>query len=118
MEIPEGGYDENDDCLNLEDEQYLAALEELDKKGKAKVQKYVGGEPVGSEDEDDIDYTSPLDTINIFQFFYQAMTAASHREPGLFAQLQSNLSHEDRGILNEIIVHARSRTGSLIFCAS
>lgn len=103
MNIPDEGYDEDEDCVNAEDEEYLAALAEMDENTKRKI--YRDGELIDGEmDSDDDDYegenfTSPIDTIDIVGLFKHTMLAAAAREPQTFTQLQQSLEEEDKARL-------------------
>lgn len=104
LEVPEGGYDEEEDCINAEDEQYLEAIEELEKKEKVKRQMYMAGEPVDDDDLDDEDeFTSPIDTIDVVQHFKNIIQQAASREPALYQQMQARLDDQDKARLAEIM---------------
>jgi hypothetical protein len=109
LQIPEDGYDEDEDCVNAEDEDYLKMLDEIDA-GKAKSRVYrdgelVGGEPDSDSDDDDggwgddyegANFTSPVDAMDLYGLFRSTMASAFHREPQLFSQLESSLDDEDK----------------------
>jgi hypothetical protein len=109
LEIPEDGYDEDEDCVNAEDEDYLKMLDEIDA-GKAKSRVYrdgelVGGEPDTDSDDDDggwgddyegANFTSPVDAMDLYGLFRSTVTSAFLREPQVFAQLESSLDAEDK----------------------
>lgn len=113
LEVPEGGYDEEDDCLNVEDEEYLQAVHEMSKVERVRRQLYIDGEPVDDEDEDDnVDYTSPLDKVDMFQQFAQTLHAAGQREPELMQRVQQRMSKEDKKMLSDLMKIASERNQS------
>lgn len=99
--VPSGGWDEEDDCANAEDEAYLKSLGDMEKKDVGKAIKYIGGEPVDDED-DDYSYTAPSETTDVLAFFVLAMRAANAAAPALVAQLQGSLPAEDTQRLQQI----------------
>ena len=112
LNIPDEGYDEDEDCVNAEDEEYLKMLAEVDAKGDgARRRIYRNGELVGGEldsDDDDDDFegpqfTSPVDAMDIFDHFKRTILAASAREPQLFLQLQESLVEEDKERLRKFL---------------
>ena len=65
--MPDGGYGEEEDCLNAEDESYRQALEQMGK-DDVKRAKYSGGEFEGDSDDDsmeDLSFTSPIENMNV-----------------------------------------------------
>ena len=110
LHIPDEGYDEDDDCENAEDEEYLKALAEIDDK-RLKRQIYRDGELVGgdddeSDDDDDYEgatYTSPVDNMDIGLHFKQILAAASQREPQVFVELKRSLNEEDKERLSALL---------------
>lgn len=109
LEVPEGGYDENDDCINAEDEEYRQMLEDLDKEEKVKRQVFMSGEPINDEDDDDFIYTSPIENIRMAQYFINTLNAigSQYSDPqqstSFMTYLQQNLTQEDHQRFNEII---------------
>lgn len=111
--VPEGGYDEEEDCINCEDEEYRQVLENLNEEDRIKRQLFMAGEPVDDEDEDDFVYTSPIENIPMSQFFVNILKELSHRDQ----QQQSNyldflkqaLNEEDHGRFNQIIQFAQEQ---------
>ncbi len=103
LEVPDGGYNEDEDCLNAEDEEYRAVLESVTKEDKAKKIAFMSGEPVDDEEDDDFIYTSPVENLPMAQYFVQAVNSIGQRDPNLVnAILQQSLTDEDRQRLNEI----------------
>lgn len=114
LNIPDEGYDEDEDCVNAEDEEYLKALAELDNKNLKRTVYRDGarvyeGEPDSDDDDDDdyegATYTSPVDAMDIVGHFKQALNAASAREPTVFVQLQQSLGDEDKERLRSVLEH-------------
>ena len=65
--MPDGGYGEEEDCLNAEDESYRQALAQMSK-DDVKLAKYSGGEFEGDSDDDsmeDLSFTSPIENLNV-----------------------------------------------------
>ncbi len=113
LEMPEGGYGEDDDCLNAEDEEYLQAVAELDKTERVRRQLYMAGEPVDDEeDEDGFEYSSPLDKIDMFQQFAAVLQNAANREPNVMQHLQNNMTKEDKKLLQDLMKIANERSSS------
>lgn len=110
LHIPEDGYDEDDDCVNAEDEEYLKILAEMDGDSKARRRVYRDGELVDGEDDDSDDddydgatYTSPVDAMDVGLHFRQVLAAASQREPQVFVELKRALTAEDKERLSELL---------------
>lgn len=108
LHIPDEGYDEEDDCVNAEDEDYLKYLAEIEGK---KSRKYRDGELVGGDDDDSDDdddyegatYTSPVDAMDVALLFKQVLAVASQREPQLFVQLEHSLDDQDKDRLSKLL---------------
>lgn len=105
-DIPEDGYDEDQDCYNAEDEAYLAHLQRRKEKASSGSggQVFMDGEPVDDEDldYDDFSFTSHIDEVDTLKFFIDAMKTASLREPSLFSTIQTNLETEDQTRFKEL----------------
>jgi hypothetical protein len=94
--VPEDGYGEDDDCVNCEDEEYRQHLENTDKDERVKRELYRAGEPVDDEDnDDDFEYTSEIELMDISSDFLNTFTILQQQNPGFVAQLQSVLDSED-----------------------
>lgn len=113
--VPDGGYDEDEDCVNAEDEEYRAALEEMDKEDRVKKELYRAGggddddEALDDEDEDeDYTYTSPIENLNMSQMFLTAMTALGQRDPAFVESLRGGLLPEDQARLEQIVHFANN----------
>jgi hypothetical protein len=103
LDVPEDGYDEDEDCINAEDEEYLVAMAELSKKGN----KY---DEFGDDDLDETEeVVTPLDTMDMVILFCDTMNVAHARDPVLFETLQGNLDEEDQARLQGIIETAKER---------
>ena len=111
LTVPEGGYDEDEDCENVEDEEYRKLLEEHERDGAVRRQRYVDGEPVDDEEDDNEDYifTSPIDNMDMSKFFLETMAAAQAREPELIASLQATLEVEDHQRVASLAVKVAER---------
>mmetsp|Transcript_3899 Transcript_3899/g.4034 ORF Transcript_3899/g.4034 Transcript_3899/m.4034 type:complete len:868 (+) Transcript_3899:3-2606(+) len=110
LDVPDGGYNEDEDCINAEDEEYRAVLERMDG-DQVKHIKFVDGEPVDDEEDDNEDYiyTSPIDILDVSSYFLNIMSAASIREPQLINSLQIGLNDEDKVRLKEIVSKVEER---------
>ena len=77
--VPDGGYDEDEDCINAEDEEYRKVIDQMDKEQKVKRELYLAGEPVYDDDEDDFDYVSNIDSIDLNQYFLTCLNMMKGR---------------------------------------
>lgn len=106
LDIPEDGYGEDEDCINVTDEEYLEALADMQKSGK----KY---DQYGDDIEDDLDETdepdTPLDAEDMTILFCDTMNQSFHRDPELFTALQNGLDEEDKERLKTILETAEYR---------
>ena len=108
--LPEGGYDEDEDCLNAEDEAYREALEKMGKDDEFKSIKYSGGDVLSEEDEEEnYIFTSPIENMNMIQHFLDAMKTIELRDGGgaLTASLQNGLNEQDKARLQELVSTAQ-----------
>jgi hypothetical protein len=103
LAVPEGGYDEDADCLNAEDESYREVLESMDKEERVKRELFLAGEPVDDEDDDDFVFTSHIELMNVTQHFLDSMRNLAARDANVAGQLQSSLSAEDLKSLQDLI---------------
>ena len=73
--------------------------------------KYIDGEPVDDEEDDNEDYifTSPVDNMDVSSYFLQIMSQASTREPQLINQLQLSLSSVDQNHLKNLVTKVEER---------
>eukprot|EP01039_Chlorochromonas_danica_P004922 gene4922-5403_t len=108
--VPDGGYDEDEDCLNAEDEDYREMLENLDKEERVKRELYIAGEAVDDEDDEEAySFTSPIEHMDMTGYFFQSMEVFMHKEPTLFASLRAGLSAEDQQRLDDLYKHAQQK---------
>ena len=131
LEVPDGGYNEDEDCLNAEDEAYRAVLEKMQKEEEDVVVKrtiYRDGQLVGTkgedissedteedeDDEDDYSATLPTENLDVSIYFVDAMTALSQQYGTMVQKLQSELIPEDAARLQEIIRTAEERKKELL----
>jgi len=105
--VPDGGYDENEDCLNAEDEDYRQMLQEMDGEEKAKRELYLSGEPVDDEDENDFAYTSPIESFPITRMFVETFENLASQNPQFVTLLKNNLENEDASRLEELVISCR-----------
>lgn len=114
LEVPDGGYDEDEDCVNAEDETYREALEKLDKEERVKRQLYIDGEPVDDDDDDNdaFDFTSPIETVDVLAYFVDAMSSLSAADAERVHALQSRLDAEDAQRLRELLLTCQLRKSS------
>lgn len=106
--VPDGGYNEDEDCLNAEDEEYRQMLESMDNEDKAKRQLYLAGEPVDDEDEDDFAYTSPIENFQIIRMFFDELNVWLSRDLGYVTSLKAQLNSEDTQRLEQLYTTAFS----------
>jgi len=88
-----GGFDENEDVTNPNDEAYMSALNKLTAGGD--VGQFLLGD--GWDDEyDDLedDYHSPIDNVDELQFANDVLKEAYRREPEVYQQVQGALPAE------------------------
>lgn len=108
--VPDDGYGEDDDCVNCEDEEYRQLLEETDKEERVKRELYRAGEPVDDEDnDDDFDYTSEIELMDITGEFLGTFTMLQQQNPALVAQLQSVLDAEDHERVQQLFAKVQMR---------
>jgi hypothetical protein len=107
--IPDGGYGEDEDCVNAEDESYLKHLAKLEKKQQEKRVKEElrrAGEIIDDDDEDvddELIFTTSVDGMDCVAYFLGAMDAVNKRDPHIAATLMANLSAEDKSRVQEFI---------------
>jgi hypothetical protein len=109
LHVPDGGYDEEEDCLNAEDESYREALESMGKESDKKRELYLSGEPVDDEDDDEYTFSSPIESLDVTQFFIDMFQSISARDPQMVSSLQENLDQEDKDRLTELIKKAAEK---------
>ena len=97
-QIPEGGYDEDEDAVNAEDETYLRVLNDH----AAGSGSFLDGDPLEDDDED-YSFTSPVDTTDVLIFFVDALESISVNDAGLMAALQAELSPLEQQALQEYV---------------
>lgn len=109
--VPEGGYDEEEDCLNAEDESYRQALEDM---AKEEGKKYSGGELLDDDESmEDFSFTSPIENMNVVQHFLDTMAQLQLRDGGaLTTSLQAGLGDEDKQRLLELIAAAQQKAAA------
>jgi hypothetical protein len=108
LHVPEDGYGEEEDCLNVADEDYLETMAELQRKGK-KYDQY-GGDMDDEDEMDEIDEPdTPLDAEDMVILFCDTMSNSFQREPELFTNLQNGLEDEDKERLQTILQTAEYR---------
>jgi hypothetical protein len=122
-QIPDEGFDEEEDAVNEDDLQYLALLAKLEKQDRVKAElrrangkiafnissiRYssnllpcydaVGGEPVDDEEDEleELMFDSPIEKLDLVVYFLDAMQAGYLREPQLVSSLQQGLDEEDK----------------------
>ena len=73
--------------------------------------KYIDGEPVDDEEDDNEDYifTSPIDNMDVSSFFLQVMMSASVRDPDMTSSLQRGLSADDANHLKDLVKKVEDR---------
>lgn len=120
--VPDGGYNEDEDCLNAEDEEYREVLKRMEKKQKkaaaAALAAPAGGVVGGDEDDDmygdcdflddeDVDefsFVSPIENMDVTSFFLNMLgsLSASADHVQVVQGLQAGLSQEDKARLQEL----------------
>mmetsp|Transcript_23745 Transcript_23745/g.34001 ORF Transcript_23745/g.34001 Transcript_23745/m.34001 type:complete len:1123 (-) Transcript_23745:74-3442(-) len=105
LHVPDGGYDEDEDCINAEDESYREALEVMEKEEKVKRELFLAGEAVDDEDDEneDFTFTSPVESIDIVQHFLDTLRNIEGRDANLMEYLRSSLDNEDHQRLADIL---------------
>jgi hypothetical protein len=116
LNVPEGGYDEDEDCINAEDETYREAIQKLDKDERVKRQLYIDGEPVDDDDDDDdtsYEFTSPIENLDVLGFFIGSMRSFEARDGHSLLRLQESLDQEDTLRLKELLKAHAERSDSV-----
>ena len=100
IEIPDEGFDEDEDCINLEDEEYLRALTQG---GRSK--RYIPGEYNDDDDDDydEYDYSSPIDSVNVLSYFVTNLQSTASANPALAGALQASLSADNASKLTQLM---------------
>lgn len=110
--VPEGGFDEDDDCINDEDEEYLQTLEKLNTERVKKELAHASGDDDPLDDDDDdqeLAFSSPLELSDLVLYFLDAMNVAHQREPEVVAALRNQLDQTDTARLQSFIDSSDSR---------
>jgi len=102
--VPEDGYNEDQDCENVEDEQYREALEQMDRQERVKRELYRAGERVMDDDElaEEFEYTSLIETYDVTVLFFDDMQVLMSQQAQYVAQLQAGLDGEDQQHLQRL----------------
>jgi hypothetical protein len=103
--VPDGGYDEDEDCENAEDEEYRKVLEDMTKEDRVKRELYLAGEPIDDEEDDDFVYTSPIENIPITKVFINMINELSMNQntAPMVNYLRSNLDEGDQKRLQDLV---------------
>jgi hypothetical protein len=101
--VPEGGYHEDEDCLNAEDEEYRQVLENLSKEDRIKKELFMAGEPVDDEEDEDFIYTSPIENLPMAALFVHTMTDLSNKDASYVEFLKKLFNEEDHQRTHELI---------------
>eukprot|EP00566_Odontella_aurita_P002311 CAMPEP_0113571984 /NCGR_PEP_ID=MMETSP0015_2-20120614/25852_1 /TAXON_ID=2838 /ORGANISM="Odontella" /LENGTH=1096 /DNA_ID=CAMNT_0000474985 /DNA_START=725 /DNA_END=4015 /DNA_ORIENTATION=+ /assembly_acc=CAM_ASM_000160 len=86
------GFDENEDVTSEADEAYMDALNKLTGSGSDMARFLVGEDWDQDYDDDDEDYTSPLDEVNQLVFLSDTLKGAFQREPEVYQQVQAAMA--------------------------
>lgn len=108
-DVPEGGFDEEEDCKNAEDEAYKIHLEKMEKRQRVKDELKRAGLDAADfddgdfddDDEDELVFTSPIENMDLVLYFMDALHFANTREPEVIGSLQNSLDMEDKNRLQE-----------------
>lgn len=100
-----GGYNEDEDVRNPEDEAYMDALKCLDGTDFSKI---LEGELDWDDDDDSDEYSSPLDQVDELIYFFDSLTGASQKEPEMFQQIQSAVAPEVMESCKKLFVTAQA----------
>lgn len=101
LHVPEGGYDEDADCENFEDEEYRQFLESMSKEERVKREVYRAGGGDNDDfddiidDEDDGSYSSFLESVDVTAVLVAKFTELSNRVPQLSEMLKGALDNQD-----------------------
>lgn len=101
LTVPDDGYDEDEDCIDVQAEEYRNILEAAETSDTVKRQLFAHGEYVPEDDddeeeEDDDDFVSPIDTIDVGLCLCQNLLLMEQREPQLMMTLRNDLNEEDK----------------------
>jgi len=100
--VPVNGYDEDEDCINVEDEEYLDYIRKNNTIAN-KTQQFLSGVPVDDEEEDDLCCTEwVLKDVDVKKFFFDSMQSTNARDPMFIQMLNNHLTQEDTNLLNHL----------------
>lgn len=95
VDMPEGGFDEDTDCVNAEDEEYYNALERMTREERV---RHELGEDIDDEELDNEAYifTSPIEVLDNAIYFLDHMQMAMQSYPDRFHSIFNELNADGR----------------------
>jgi hypothetical protein len=123
-EMPEGGFDEDEDVINAEDEAYKQALEKIEKRKRVKDElrradpNFVDDDDEGDDEEDEMVFTTPVETIDCVVYFIDALTALNARDAQLVSSLRSQLGSDDASLQQFIELAEQRRVAAAVAAAA
>jgi hypothetical protein len=126
LAVPEGGFTEDEDVINAEDESYRTYLEKLEKKQQSEKQgqeqdgkqrkiyrdgvaMFDESEVEDEEDDDEFDFTLPTDNVDILLDIMQTIQQQQTANPQAIQQLLAALQAEDTQRLASYATVAKQR---------
>merc|ERR1712032_211341 len=101
------GYDENEDVINDEVNETFNTLKKFSNADD--LARFLVGEDWFDDDEEEDEYTSPIDDIDHLQFFSDTLKAAFQREPEVYQQIQAALTAETVNTCHKLLLAANEQ---------
>ena len=97
LDVPDGGYGEDEDCVNAEDEEYRQMLE-----------RFKNGDEFDYDDDDDdyeqFQYPTPITSIDMTQFFLDKLNELSSKDQVFVGSLKAGLNQEGVSAFERMIM--------------
>jgi len=113
LEVPEGGFGEDEDCVNVEDEEYRANLERIEKEERVKKEiRRAAGLPDhdyeddyedDDDDDDELIFVTNIDNMDCVAYFLEAINSLNAKEPQLLGAITSSSLSDDKKYSNYLL---------------